>query len=148
VEDEEKTYVPLVDAENGYAVLNEGGVTTINFFSANNVSCVTSVQKLKNRLRQICEANPWLVGKIVKDKVRQERLMCAFPNSIKDEDGQLVANWDDLEQQFQCHVDDREISIVKARSHFCLWGRAARAASAQGMRRCPPLIRERLQSRR
>lgn len=45
-----------------------------------------SKQKLRIRLKKICEANPWLVGTIIKEKQRHERLMCSFPNTITDKD--------------------------------------------------------------
>ncbi|KAL3936049.1 MAG: hypothetical protein SGBAC_008546 [Bacillariaceae sp.] len=83
---DETTYVPLMDFEVGWSILIHPGVTTISFFSTEDVNFETSVLKLKARLREICEANPWLVGTVVKDKQRHERLMCSFPNAITDED--------------------------------------------------------------
>ncbi|CAJ1960143.1 unnamed protein product [Cylindrotheca closterium] len=95
---EEKTYVPLMNFEVGWSILIQLGVTSISFFpTEDGVDFETSVLKLKSRLREICEANPWLVGKIVKDKKRHERLMCSFPNVIRDEDVDAIFSADTLD---------------------------------------------------
>jgi len=42
---------------------------------------------LKARMKRVCEANPWLVGRIVRDKKRHKGLLCcAFPKTVSDED--------------------------------------------------------------
>ncbi|KAL3936052.1 MAG: hypothetical protein SGBAC_008549 [Bacillariaceae sp.] len=82
----DRSFLPLMGFETGYAVMVQTGVTTINFFPAKDVDFDMSKKKLKSRLKKICEANIWLVGTIIKDKKRHERLMCSFPNAVTDED--------------------------------------------------------------
>lgn len=84
--EENRSYLPLMKAESSFQVLVQTGVSTVSFFSAHDVDYEVSKQKLKARLKKICEANPWLLGTIVKDTKRHERILCSFPNKITDDD--------------------------------------------------------------
>ncbi|CAJ1960145.1 unnamed protein product [Cylindrotheca closterium] len=79
------SFLPLMDFEVGYAMMIQLGITTINFFPTEDVDFHMSKQKLRSLLKNICGANPWLVGTIIKDKKRHKRLMCSFPNTTTDE---------------------------------------------------------------
>jgi len=93
-EKEQMIFLPLMKFESSTAILMEPGITTINFFSAssdsegNNIHYDTSLQMLKSRMKIICEANPWLVGRLIKNKQKHDKglLCCAFPKQISDQD--------------------------------------------------------------
>lgn len=102
----EKVFVPLMPFENAYGLQFEPGITTINFFGADDVDYDISVQQLKDRLKRIAQANPWLVGRIVRNNkkirkkmtttraskskskinIKRRGLLLSFPKIITDSD--------------------------------------------------------------
>lgn len=79
-------YEPLLDVESSVMFfLCEPAITTLSFFQKASVD--TSLELLKKRLHLICESNPWLCGRLIKDKgIEKGKISLAVPTSIKDED--------------------------------------------------------------
>lgn len=85
----EQSFLPLMKFESSTALLMEPGITTINFFSDGNnkIDYDTSLRMLKSRMKNICEANPWLVGRLVRNKQKHKGLLCcAYPRNISNDD--------------------------------------------------------------
>eukprot|EP00980_Cylindrotheca_fusiformis_P003620 scaffold814_cov100-Cylindrotheca_fusiformis.AAC.2 len=84
-----RLFLPLNDMESGMLILMQPSIVTANFFSADEGSGVDynkSLAMLKLRVKLICQANPWMVGRLVKKKKLHKRLLCSFPQTITDDD--------------------------------------------------------------
>merc|ERR1712003_135001 len=99
----EQRFLPLMKFENSTMLLMEPGITTINCFSDgdNKIDYDTSLRMLKSRMKDICEANPWLVGRLVRNKQKHEGLLCcAYPQKISNDDIDAIfvtTNLDEME---------------------------------------------------
>ena len=82
----ETIYEPLLDTESSMMVfLGEPSVTTISLFK--DVDHANSVTYLKQRLTLICQANPWIAGRLIKDKTKhKDNVILAMPSSIHEHD--------------------------------------------------------------
>eukprot|EP01082_Thalassiosira_pseudonana_P002545 g2057.t1 g2057 contig11:626902-628196(+) len=79
------TYQPLLDPESSLMVfLAEPAITTVTFFKNGDVK--QSFDWLKDRLTLICKANPWLTGRLVKNKKIHTNLLLATPQPVTEED--------------------------------------------------------------
>jgi hypothetical protein len=93
------TFEPLMDTES--SVMNHMGtpaVTSISFFTGEDVHFENSLEHLKDRIASICTANPWLAGKLVKNKKIHKNVLLAVPTEITstDLDAILVSQEDSL----------------------------------------------------
>mmetsp|Transcript_4717 Transcript_4717/g.5661 ORF Transcript_4717/g.5661 Transcript_4717/m.5661 type:complete len:437 (+) Transcript_4717:67-1377(+) len=78
-------YEPLLDTESSVIFfLAEPSVATISFFESANHK--KSFEWMRERIFLICHANPWLVGRLVKDKKKHKNVLLAVPESITDND--------------------------------------------------------------
>ncbi len=65
--------------------LCEPSITTITFFK--DVDHTNSATQLKKRIKSICQANPWLTGRLIKDKAKsKDKVILSVPQSIDDHD--------------------------------------------------------------
>ena len=90
------TYEPLLDTESSLMVfLSEPAISTISFFQG-DVDLEASKLWLKERLTQIVTANPWLAGRLVKNKKVHKNLLLAIPRPVTNEDvDALICNDED-----------------------------------------------------
>lgn len=65
-DDSEYSYEVLLNVECQTTMMMEPGISTLSFFSG-------SKPQLRQRVFDICRANPWLVGTLIKDKTRHEK---------------------------------------------------------------------------
>lgn len=80
------TYEPLLDPESSLMVfLSEPAISTISFFQG-DVDITKSREWLKERLTLICNANPWLAGRLVKNKKIHKNLLLAIPHPVTGDD--------------------------------------------------------------
>jgi len=84
--EKDRILIPLMKFETSPAIMLEIGVTTINFFDSQDIDYNISLKNIKDRMKLICEANPFLVGRIVKDRKKHNRLLCAVPKEISEDD--------------------------------------------------------------
>ncbi|GFH46974.1 hypothetical protein CTEN210_03449 [Chaetoceros tenuissimus] len=79
-------YEPLLDMESSVMFfLCEPAITTLSFYQKASIDI--SLELFKKRLHLICESNPWVCGRLIKDKaIEKGRISLAVPTSIKDED--------------------------------------------------------------
>lgn len=89
------TYQPLLDTESSLMFfLAEPAITTVTFFKGADAK--TSSAWLKDRLTAICNVNPWLAGRLVKDKKVHKNILLEIPTPIPtDEDiDAIICNGD------------------------------------------------------
>jgi hypothetical protein len=92
--DRSSVYQPLLDTESSLMVfLAEPAITTITFFKGANSE--TSSAWLRARLTEICKANPWLAGRLVKNKKVHKNLLLEIPAIVSDEDVDSIICSDD-----------------------------------------------------
>ena len=90
--DENTIYQPLLDLECDLKIMSS--IATITFFNGPDLK--SSQTWLKERLSLICQANPWLTGRLVKDKKRHKNLLLAIPKTVSDEDtNAVIGHYDD-----------------------------------------------------
>ena len=78
-------YQPLLDTESSLMFfLAEPAITTITFFKGADAK-LSSVW-LVNRLTEICNVNPWLVGRLVKNKRLHKNVLLEIPRIVTEED--------------------------------------------------------------
>ena len=84
-DDAETVFEPLLDTESSlYVFLAEPAITTVTFFKDADVEKSTSW--LRGRVSAICRANPWLVGRLVRNKKLHKNVLLALPKHIQDKD--------------------------------------------------------------
>jgi len=85
--DESNTkYEPLLNPESSVMVfLSEPAISTITFFKG-DIDLEQSKKWLKERLTLICNANPWLAGRLLKKKDIHKNLLLAIPQPMTEED--------------------------------------------------------------
>ena len=82
----ELDYHPLMDTESSLMFfLAEPAISTISFFKG-EVDVEQSKVWLKQRLSILAKANPWLTGKLVKNKKIHKNVLLATPKVLKEED--------------------------------------------------------------
>eukprot|EP00956_Cyclotella_meneghiniana_P026811 scaffold58905_cov66-Cyclotella_meneghiniana.AAC.2 len=101
------TYQPLLDTESSLMFfLAEPAITTVTFFKGADAK--TSSAWLKDRLAAICNVNPWLAGRLVKDKKVHKNVLLEIPTPIPtDEDINAII----------CNVD-RELTRISSKSKY------------------------------
>ncbi|MBC9915289.1 hypothetical protein [Chitinophaga varians] len=67
--------IPLLDEESSTIIKGENGITTITFYKGDSVAATTA---LRARLKEIAQANPWLAGRVVKNR-QHKNLQLAYP---------------------------------------------------------------------
>ncbi len=71
----------LLDIESQLSMLMEPGITTISFFTGDKPIY------LRQRVLEICKANPWLVGTLYRDKkVHKKNALLSHPVDVTDAD--------------------------------------------------------------
>ena len=80
------TYEPLLDTESSLMFfLAEPAITTVTFFKG--ADSKASIAWLRERLTDICKYNPWLAGRLVKNKKTHKNLLLEIPSPVaNDED--------------------------------------------------------------
>jgi hypothetical protein len=68
--------------------LAEPAITTISFFKGADAK--SSSTWLKQRLTEICEANPWLTGRLVKNKKIHKNLLLEIPTPVTEADVESI----------------------------------------------------------
>ena len=58
--------IQLLEIESSKAVGIDPGITTVSFFTTDNISEVKT--QLKQNLFQVLKANPWLTGRLIRTK--------------------------------------------------------------------------------
>jgi hypothetical protein len=85
------TYQPLLDPESSLMVfLGEPAITTITFFK--NADATLSSSWLKDRLTQVCKANPWLTGRLIRDKKIHKNVLLEIPRVIEADVDSIICN--------------------------------------------------------
>ena len=80
------TYQPLLDTESSLMFfLSEPAISTISFFKG-DVDLNESKRWLKDRLTTICKANPWLVGRLVRNKKIHKNVLLKIPQPLDEKD--------------------------------------------------------------
>ena len=89
------SFEPLLDTESSVMYfLCEPGITTISFFKG---ACHSESSKLlKERIKLVCQANPWLAARLVRNKKIHKNVLLAVPNVITEEDVNDVYSCEDL----------------------------------------------------
>lgn len=77
-----ETIIPLLKEESSTIIKGENGITTITFYEGDQSSAFTSLQA---RLKEIIHVNPWLAGRLVKNK-KHKSLQLAYPSGALSED--------------------------------------------------------------
>lgn len=76
---DETTYVPLLDMESWY-MLEEKSITTTTFFRLDSMHSINrAVAAIRERLQAVVRSNPWMAGRIIRDKKRHKNVILAFP---------------------------------------------------------------------
>ncbi len=70
-----ETIIPLLDEESSTIIKGENGVTTITFYLGDQARATAA---LRARLKEIVDVNPWLAGRLVKNK-KHKNLQLAYP---------------------------------------------------------------------
>lgn len=70
-----QTIIPLLDEESSTIIKGENGITTITFYRGDRARAAAA---LRARLKEICHVNPWLAGRLVKNKAHKN-LQLAYP---------------------------------------------------------------------
>jgi hypothetical protein len=77
-------YEPLLETESSVMYfLAEPSITTTTFFKS--VDYPKSLEMISKRITLICHANPWLLGRLEKDKTKHKNVLLAFPKIILDQ---------------------------------------------------------------
>ena len=80
------TYQPLLDTESSVMFfLSEPAISTISYFKG-DVNLDESKRWLKDRLTAICKANPWLVGRLVRNKKINKNVLLKIPQPLSEAD--------------------------------------------------------------
>lgn len=78
-------YQPLLDTESSLMFfLAEPAITTITFFKGADAK--RSSEWFRDRLMDVCKANPWLVGRLVKNKKIHKNVLLEYPVKVSNED--------------------------------------------------------------
>ena len=78
-------YEPLLETESSLMFfLAEPAIASVTFFR--DVDFEKSLNTMKKRISLICHANPWLAGRLVKNKKIHKNLLLAVPNRIDEND--------------------------------------------------------------
>lgn len=70
--------VSLLEPESSWKRANDPSITTITFFKG---SLAEAAPKIRDRLRAVVKINPWLVGKLVRNK-EHKRLQLVYPDKL------------------------------------------------------------------
>jgi len=76
IENLKETHERLLDIESSRLLLEEDGIASITFYQGNLKS---AIEKLKQRAAKVVQANPWLVGRLVRDKRKDKNVQLVFP---------------------------------------------------------------------
>lgn len=89
-------YEPLLETESSIMYfLYEPSVTTISYFKSGHHHGHSGAS-IRARLRLICEANPWLTGRLLKDKKRHaDRVLLCAANVITESDLDAILSTED-----------------------------------------------------
>ncbi|WP_108807995.1 hypothetical protein [Aquimarina spinulae] len=77
-----ETIIPLLKEESSTIIKGENGITTITFYKGDQAH--TSIT-LRDRLKEIINGNPWLAGRLVKNK-KHKNLQLAYPSGVIPDD--------------------------------------------------------------
>ncbi len=82
-------YEPLLETESSLMFfLGEPSIITTTFFKGADFT--KSLEMVKNRISQICFANPWLVGRLVRNKKIHNNVLLKIPKFVTDSDIEAV----------------------------------------------------------
>jgi hypothetical protein len=88
-------FEPLLETESSLMYfLAEPSISTISFFEG--ADHTKSIEWMKQRISLICHANPWLVGRFVKDKKKHANVLLAVPKTVTDQDIEAIMCTEDL----------------------------------------------------
>lgn len=71
-----ETIIPLLKEESSTIIKGENGITTITFYKGDQTHASIA---LRARLKEIINGNPWLAGRLVKNK-KHKNLQLAYPS--------------------------------------------------------------------
>ena len=110
-------YEPLLETESSLMFfLAEPAIATISFFK--NTDHAKSMEWMKRRIALLCNANPWLLGRIVKDKAKHENLLLATPQYIIDADiDAVICSQDSSLSNISTQTPYAEMSETVAKSN-------------------------------
>lgn len=86
--------VPLLDLESSRLLKDEYGISTVTFFKG-NPEVATKI--IRRRLMDVVNANPWLVGRIMKNKKCKNLQLVHSPAPVNEEQFERLFNTDALE---------------------------------------------------
>lgn len=82
-------YEPLLETESSLMFfLSEPSIVTTTFF--NGADFIKSLDMVKKRISLICVANPWLVGRLVRNKTIHKNVLLKIPKIVTDSDIEAV----------------------------------------------------------
>ncbi|UII31928.1 hypothetical protein LVD17_26935 [Fulvivirga ulvae] len=77
-----ETIIPLLDEESSMIIKGENGITTITFYKGDKGPATDFVRA---RLKEIVKVNPWLAGRLIKNK-KHKNVQLAYPTgTLSDE---------------------------------------------------------------
>ncbi|MBL6449562.1 hypothetical protein JMN32_24835 [Fulvivirga sp. 29W222] len=77
-----ETIIPLLDEESSMIIKGENGITTITFYKGDRGPATDFIRA---RLREIVKVNPWLAGRLIKNK-KHKNLQLAYPSDTLSEE--------------------------------------------------------------
>jgi hypothetical protein len=84
------TWVPLLNMESWYMML-EKSITTATFFRfADRPTADRALAALRERLHAVVLANPWIAGRVVKDKKRHKNTLLKYPTTATQTDTEQI----------------------------------------------------------
>ena len=78
IENVKQTSERLLDIESSRLLLEEDGIASITFYQGDLKS---AIEKIKQRAARVVEANPWLVGRLIRDKREDKNVQLFFPQN-------------------------------------------------------------------
>lgn len=79
---EKETTVPLLDEESSIVLKGEYGITSITFYRGDRAKATAAIRA---RVREIVDVNPWLVGRLVKNK-QHKNVQLVYPSAPLSDD--------------------------------------------------------------
>lgn len=82
IQTEKETIVPLLDEESSTVLKGEYGITSITFYRGDQARAIAAIRA---RVREIVDVNPWLAGRLVKNK-QHKNIQLAYPSAPLSDD--------------------------------------------------------------
>ncbi len=80
--DQREVVVPLLALESSTAIMEESGVTSITFYRGDMDSAAAYI---RTRFKAVVDANPWLAGRLVRDKSNRNVQLVYPQTPVSDE---------------------------------------------------------------